>query len=473
MAWHVHVPRETRSRVKEPAVWLIMFNNWWARRFFFYVAALVVISVPVALPQIMGLSQGFRATDVGSMRYVRELIFVVAFADFVITLIAVKSCNLPKDIALVLLAALAYIFVLLWKDVSAGNDPLMAIFAFRMFLIAMFLVYATVAFAGARFALPQMIGFVIQLYIICACLAAVWELRTFPPLFYGATFLGPRVPVLAPSPILFSQVASTMLLYLFVIRARWFPIWAMMVFFLCLATGGRSGIIGTFLVFGLYLTFDTPGGLGLRVLKMVGMLGLAFGLYLAASSQSISGRANVNSLTEEARIDNWIELIQSMGSEAPMTVLFGTQLGMGTNAAFSSARTGLQSSNMPALEFSDSFFIATYLNFGLVGVALILAGVTIFVMRGFNSDFRERAGIGGMFVWLGLAQNIIEIHPANVVLMTCFGLAIAQRYRQTAPAPQRYHARSYQPDYEPDMPAQHPEPPLLGPQRDHPVQGGI
>lgn len=449
-----------------------MFNNWWARRFFLYVAALIVISVPVALPQIMGLSQGYRATDVGSMRYVRELIFVVAFIDFMITLVAVKSCNLPKDIALVLLAALAYIFVLLWKDISAGNDPVMALFAFRMFLIAMFLVYATVAFAGARFALPQMIGFVIQLYLICAVVAAIWELRTFPSLFFGSTFLGPRVPVLSPSPILFSQVASAMLLYLFVIRVRWFPIWAMIVFFLCLATGGRSGIVGAFLVFGLYLTFDTPGGLGLRVLKMVGMLGLAFVMYLGAADQAISGRQNVRSLTDEARIDNWVELIQSMGSEAPATVLFGTQLGMGTNAAISSGRAGIETTSQQALEFSDSFFIATYLNFGLVGVAVVMTGVIIFVMRGFAGDFRERSAIGGMFVWLGLAQNIIEVHPANIVLMTCFGLAIAQRYRQMAPPTPRYagHYRAY---YEPVEAPYPQERPLVGPRGDRPLQGGI
>ena len=240
------------------------------------------------------------------------------------------------------------------------------------------------------------------------------------PKYYGETFLGSRPVGTFASPLHLSLFCGSAATLFVALKFRYWKILLFIAFAISVTSGGRAGIIVSALA--VMWVFEP------RIRKNYGNIAafifvipfIVFFVYLAASTTFISGRDDTETgVGGEARWVTWALVIARGFYNADLNDwLFGLGVGVGSNTAASVA-TGTRN-------ISDSMFVFLLQSYGLVGIAVFLFVAAYF--------WRSAAKLSylAMTAWFISAntQVIIELHPANLILLS--GLAVGARIRKKA-----------------------------------------
>lgn len=378
-----------------------------------YLSLLILLSL-VSYPEALAMTLQHRYADFYGQRslldnlfkLVRELLFVVIFVETIW-----QSIRIGRSIRAYLLYAAALVMLLsiiLIKDALLYGEIDASIFGIRFLLI---LNIACSAWIATRyqpdFIFHPLLGKSIGLWLSASILFAAMQLYDMPP-FFGKTLIGTRTQGLSPQPIHFSMTLAAVALYLFV-TDRLTPLRELILLLVTLSTGGRAGIIAlmALLIFRHARSARTP-----RVILLLLMPAILIGLYFFVSNAWISGRIGTEGgLLGEGRLNTWGIAMDSFAGD-PWRILLGNMLGFGANFYGIAEQRGFA---------VDSMYISILLNFGLAG--LILLGLAAWqATRG--GDDRVLASVG-VLLFLGVAQNVVEIHPVNLLVLACIGASLA------------------------------------------------
>lgn len=252
--------------------------------------------------------------------------------------------------------------------------------------------------------------------------SSLWQLINYQSLF-GETIFGPRVSGTYLNPIIFSMVLGSSSLFL--LYAKSFSgkgLILLLLFWLTLLTGGRAGILVSF----ISLLSHWIGRRSNYNYLLIIILPL---LFFAASFSEISGRSGTESFFKDGRLSKWESLLLDFMGGEPVNFILGKSLGVGTNAS----RISDSSSHIVA----DSAFVSGLLSFGVIYVLLYI-GLIVFTLY--------RYGSNGVPIFITLliysfAQNLPELHPTFLLVMAAYGI-LEKRKRHLVLAPRelrRFH----------------------------------
>lgn len=322
--------------------------------------------------------------------------------------------------SIMFLGITCYLVILVERSYISGGSLLWVVMGLRPILLIL-LVY-TVYYLKLNDNKISKLSNILKIFIILQLPVCIFQLLFFPPI-QGETIFGPRVFGTFPNPILLSQAACAIMLFLYINdRNRNYVYWGLTCFGLAIMSGGRSGMIGIALI----CLDNTMKMFSNRYIKSI-VLMISFILVVCAyflfSSSAFSGR-EIETFSKERRLANWGIMITGLVGRGYDNLLFGEFVGSGSNLWMSYAKkSGLDSLLAGRLD-ADSMFLYVILSYGIAGLVLFLS-IMFYLFK--NSINKDKHLIFGLFLWLGVSQNILEIYPVNIIFVILFGLALRNK----------------------------------------------
>lgn len=328
-----------------------------------------------------------------------EFIILRELGWLLLSLISLFLIFTSKNKLIVFCLIFSYLLLLLTRDIVGGNTE-NTLYGIRILLV--FLSIPAISFMFEKISLLKIkkyMSFLVKFIILVLIPITIYQLMFFPPSF-GATFLGARVNGFYYNPIIFSMFLSSLSLILYVLKSKNYKIWILLIVLICLCTGGRAGIlISLMLLISSYM--------GIFIKNKISIVGLFFVIaplfFLILSSSEISGReATSEKGLKDGRLDVWGEWLNTLFQNSN-DFIFGVSVGTGTNASVKFS-TG---------SIADSMFITIFTSFGFVGFFIFFLIIFYYFLKINSQTFL----ILLVIMFLGLAQNIPEVNPINIMLI--------------------------------------------------------
>lgn len=288
------------------------------------------------------------------------------------------------------------------RTVLSGDPPELVVIGLRavpLLLIAACLPHYSPAALGE---VLDRVARGVRWFLLAQAALVVYQVTSTPQTF-GRTFAGSRAYGSFPAPNNLGMAVIAVMVLLVARKPRGWRVLAWLCVALAVTTGSRTALLGVLLVAASGPASRLPAK---ALLAYPAGLLLA-GLGLVFSGSTFSGRQ----ISGEGRFDQWLRLVDQ--AHGPMDWLFGLGVGAGSNAA---ATTGQDVTGV-----SDSTLVATFLSFGALGVAALVAGVVKVATRGdgpLNLRYLPAVLLAGM------SFNVPEISPLNIVAVLFIGAAM-------------------------------------------------
>lgn len=334
-----------------------------------------------------------------------------------ITLAALSALFLVKTNrgAAFLFALTTYVALCITRMTIIDGDIQKAVYGVRVVVVALAfpaLLYLAKKQLGQA---NKLVSIAIKVSLLALGAVAIYQAMTFPG-HWGSTMIGARANGVYSNPITFSMVIASLACVIYMTGERRAKYWLLYCLALTLLTGGRAGILSTFVV---CMAAFLPRRFSRKSIITAGAILLLPITFIIISDQRISGRegAQAGGL-QDGRLNVWSGIMKSF--DGLPDLLVGTGVGDGTNAARSY-------SGSDAATISDSTFIMLLRSFGAVGLSAYLAWILYLSRR---VEFRGYVVLMA-FVCCCAAQSMPEMHPAY--LMFCYSLALSLARKSNQP----------------------------------------
>lgn len=322
----------------------------------------------------------------------REIFYILA--AFFSLLLIFKS----RKKTIILSFLFSFILIIALRD-SLNNNIDNFAYGIRILIIILASYSAYFIFSEQKNA---SICILIWTFLLISVPISIYQVLNFQP-YFGTTIFGTRANGVFFNPIVFSINIAAISVFLYYSKVEYKFILLIICFLLCLLSGGRAGIIVSFLALFLFIiTARKYSKISLISIFLIPIL------FLISSAPDLSGREGTQARFNDARIDKWKEVTANNFTSLDK-FLIGTGLGDGTNAA---NRSNINS------EISDSAFVVLFRSFGALGLTVYLFFLFLIYIK-YRAD--SILLLTAIFIF-SLAQSLIEMHPAFIIIISSLGL---------------------------------------------------
>lgn len=388
------------------------------------IATLLAVSLVAAYPQVMELMRGRRSpgTEAGfGLRWLREIVWLATSLVLMAWLALGPERHALVSRATVILttATLAYIGVLAARALLLGLPLEVVISGLRVFQYVTFSWLAYVVARRDPLRFFDGVGRVLRALLLIWTPLAVYQVMVAPPV-HGRTMFRSRAFGTFNEANVFGVAVATCALW-FVIthllrdrpsrRDSAFLVgWLALCLTLAVLTGSRTALALTVVTFAVPAIWLLRRPIDRFVVAALAPVMLVVSLVIA-STPAISGRQT--DLLRDGRFVKWRDEIAS-GIDAPMDLLIGWGLGLGSNTVHTLFGYGRFKGQFVA----DSHYLYLLNGYGLIGVALFLVLLALVLM----APPRRPAIVFVVFVALFAVPFLpFELFPSNVLIMLAWG----------------------------------------------------
>lgn len=407
--------------------------NGFERRVVFLVFVLIAYSFVASLPQTMMALSGMAKVKIAQtgnaleaeggllFRIMREVLLLIIMGYmFFHLIIARRYKTISFNVFIFALAVLSWILTVAWVSIIIYKLPVMVIIiGIRTFQ------YAVIAFIGYFLARNSsgavLIKFanLLRWYVTpMAFLGAAQVLFRIGP--SNETFFGIRAFGPFPNYNLFgtTMVACGLtfllagLIHKEMVGKSNYKLWFIVCCFMTIFSGSRGAILISVICFSylMYIRFNIhlkPAMIAVAPL-------FAIAIFIMASSQAISGRAESGLEEGTSRTERWQHIINN-NVDGVHKVFFGWGLGLSAVAV-----TTVYGENVFKGQVQPhSTYLAIFGNYGIIGLAIFCW----LLLKSFSITPKRYARLFfTVLVLIMVPYNIWEFYPANVLLMFLWGI---------------------------------------------------
>lgn len=407
------------------------FVSPFERRFVFLSIILIFASLVTSASEVLQLFSGSQITTVkvtSALRLIREAIYFLILADFLLRILAAPRAPLiSRGSVLCVSAILLWIGICAYYSLAAGLPLLVVMTGVRFLEYVPLGLIAIVSYRTNGSRLFVSIGRAVLVFMIIESVIGVLETRFQTP-FWGKTFIGTRAFGTFTSPNIFGP--TMVFCYLFVqatLSRRWQIIAFLVTLFDVFASGSRAAVLSFVVVLGCN-ALGSMRNVWTRTSAILASVLLAPLALLVVTNPAITGRATGVGVGGYERLGVWSQMLAKVNSATDFFLGWGT--GLGSNTIFS-----LYGYDFKGAYISDNTLFFLQGSFGIVGVVFFvsLQGWLMWRLR------NDSVGLAGAmaFMLLLLVSQALEVYPVNVLAMILFGwrLAICSRVPEPSSRP--------------------------------------
>lgn len=400
------------------------------------VILLVLLSLVSSLPQMLALMQASRSSGdaialgpAAGLRYLREALSLVAVGWLTVVLsVRVRLVRLAPTTVLLATVVVGWLVLVAAYSILVRDFPVLLVAAgvrIVQYVPVALLAYWSARSAGSATLLRVSRG--LQLFVVAQAVMVAFQVAGVVGPSWNQTVFGGRA---FGSFGYYNQFGATMATcaYVFFLaarapsalssrRRRTLDAWMLVCIAMAVLSGSRTAmIVGALPLAFVAIRFLAPKFD--RLLIWIAMPGAVLLGLVATSNRALTGRKA--DLTQEGRLDHWVEILSNFQSTADAVLGYG--LGLATNTVVTLFGEGA---------FADQFgnphsaFFQILSGFGAVGLVVYVALILVSAARMQPRFGWEFAAIVGL---ISIPYSIWEFFPTNVLLFFVWGslLGIAQ-----------------------------------------------